>query len=217
MFFHVVALPPNQFRAWLSSQQTPGPGGLDGLVVLVPLDHEGGRMTVLADRPVAHEHEHEHHEGPTGLLKWMTSTDHKLIGMNYMVTSLVMFFLAGLMALALRTQLATPNSSFLSFQQYNALFTMHGSLMLYLFAGPLRLRRPGQLHPAAADRRAGHGVPPAERPVVLAVPQWLDHDAPRLPRGRGGRRLRMGGLRAAVDGAVLAGVGTRPVDPRASP
>jgi cytochrome c oxidase subunit 1 len=93
-------------------------------------------MTLLADRPVTHEHEHEHHEGPTGLLKWMTSTDHKLIGMNYMVTSLIMFFLAGIMALLLRTQLASPDSSFLSFQQYNALFTMHGSLMLYLFAGP---------------------------------------------------------------------------------
>ena len=93
-------------------------------------------MTVLADRPIVHEDEHEHHEGPTGLLKWMTSTDHKLIGMNYMVTSLVMFFLAGIMALLLRTQLQSPDSSFLSFQQYNALFTMHGSLMLYLFAGP---------------------------------------------------------------------------------
>ncbi len=93
-------------------------------------------MTVLAERPVAHEHEHEHHEGPSGLLKWLTSTDHKLIGMNYMVTSLIMFFLAGIMALLLRTQLASPDSSFLSFQQYNALFTMHGSLMLYLFAGP---------------------------------------------------------------------------------
>jgi len=92
-------------------------------------------MTVLAERSVAHGHEHEHHE-PTGLLKWLTSTDHKLIGMNYMVTSLVMFFLAGIMALLLRTQLASPNSSFLTFQQYNALFTMHGSLMLYLFAGP---------------------------------------------------------------------------------
>ena len=96
----------NQFQAWLSSQQKPGPGRCHG--VHVHLDHEGGRMTLLADRPVAHEHEHEHHEGPTGLLKWMTSTDHKLIGMNYMVTSLVMFFLAGLMALALRTQLAHP-------------------------------------------------------------------------------------------------------------
>ena len=93
-------------------------------------------MTVLAERPVSREHDHEHHEGPSGLLKWLTSTDHKLIGMNYMVTSLVVFFLAGLMALALRAQLASPNSSLLSFQSYNALFTMHGSLMLYLFAGP---------------------------------------------------------------------------------
>jgi cytochrome c oxidase subunit 1 len=93
-------------------------------------------MTLLAERKAEHEHEHEHHEGPSGILKWLTSTDHKLIGMNYMVTSLVMFFLAGIMALLLRTQLASPHSSFLSFQQYNALFTMHGSLMLYLFAGP---------------------------------------------------------------------------------
>ena len=93
-------------------------------------------MTVLAERPVSREHDHEHHEGPSGLPKWLTSTDHKLIGMNYMVTSLVVFFLAGLMALALRAQLASPNSSLLSFQSYNALFTMHGSLMLYLFAGP---------------------------------------------------------------------------------
>ena len=93
-------------------------------------------MTVLAERPVAHEHEHEHHEGPSGLLKWLTSTDHKLIGMSYMITSLVMFFLAGIMGLLIRTQLASPHSSFLSFQQFNALFTMHGSLMLYLFAGP---------------------------------------------------------------------------------
>jgi cytochrome c oxidase subunit 1 len=92
-------------------------------------------MTLLAERPVAHEHEHEH-EGPTGILKWLTSTDHKLIGMNYMVTSLVLFFLAGIMGLLIRTQLASPHSSFLTFQQYNALFTMHGSLMLYLFAGP---------------------------------------------------------------------------------
>jgi cytochrome c oxidase subunit 1 len=92
-------------------------------------------MTVLAERTAVHEHEHEHHE-PSGLLKWITSTDHKLIGMNYMVTSLVMFFLAGIMALLLRAQLASPNSSLLSFQAYNALFTMHGSLMLYLFAGP---------------------------------------------------------------------------------
>jgi cytochrome c oxidase subunit I len=74
--------------------------------------------------------------GPTGILKWLTSTDHKVIGMSYMITSLVMFYLAGLMALAIRLQLTSPHSTLLSFNQYNELFTMHGSLMLYLFAGP---------------------------------------------------------------------------------
>ena len=79
-----------------------------------------------------------HHEvhGPTGLLKWLTTTDHKIIGLSYMITSLVMFYLAGIMALGIRLQLASPHSSLLNYSQYNELFTMHGSLMLYLFAGP---------------------------------------------------------------------------------
>ncbi len=59
MFFHVVALPPGQFRAWLSSQQS---AAATVSALHLPPDHEGGRMTVLAERPVAHEHEHEHHE-----------------------------------------------------------------------------------------------------------------------------------------------------------
>ena len=78
---------------------------------------------------------HEHH-GPSGILKWLTTTDHKIIGLSYMITSLALFYVAGIMALGIRVQLATPDGSFVSFQQYNELFTMHGSLMLYLFAGP---------------------------------------------------------------------------------
>ena len=53
-----------------------------------------------------------------------------------MITAVVIFYLAGIMALLMRLQLSSPHSSFLSFSQYNALFTMHGSLMMYLFAGP---------------------------------------------------------------------------------
>ncbi len=80
--------------------------------------------------------EHAHHEGPSGIVNWLTSTDHKVIGKSYMITSLVLFFLAGVMALVIRAQLMEPNSSVVSYQTYNELFTMHGSLMLYLFAGP---------------------------------------------------------------------------------
>ncbi len=78
---------------------------------------------------------HEDH-GPTGILKWLTSTDHKVIGLSYMITAIVIFYVSGIMALVMRLQLASPHSSLLSFGQFNALFTMHGSLMLYLFAGP---------------------------------------------------------------------------------
>ncbi|MGH7736199.1 MAG: cytochrome c oxidase subunit I, partial [Gemmatimonadales bacterium] len=69
-------------------------------------------------------------------LKWITSTDHKVIGMNYMVTAVVMLLLAGLMAMVMRLQLVSPHGSVVSPQQFDELFTMHGSLMLFLFAGP---------------------------------------------------------------------------------
>ena len=53
-----------------------------------------------------------------------------------MITAIAIFYLSGIMALLMRLQLSSPHSSLLSFSQFNALFTMHGSLMLYLFAGP---------------------------------------------------------------------------------
>ncbi|MDA8267683.1 MAG: cytochrome c oxidase subunit I [Actinomycetota bacterium] len=97
-------------------------------------------MTLLQHRPPAGASEHpehvEHHDEPTFVVKWLTSTDHKVIGINYMVTALVMFYLSGFMALLLRVQLSSPSGIGMSLQTYNELFTMHGSLMLYLFAGP---------------------------------------------------------------------------------
>ncbi|MGH9300801.1 MAG: cytochrome c oxidase subunit I, partial [Acidimicrobiales bacterium] len=94
-------------------------------------------MTLLAERPAElGEPEHHHEEGPTGILKWLTSTDHKVIGKSYLITSFAFFCLAGLLALGMRTQLLSPGSTLLGQQQYNELFTMHGSLMMYLFAGP---------------------------------------------------------------------------------
>lgn len=81
---------------------------------------------------------HQGHHGPepTGIFKWLTSTDHKVIGKNYMYTSLVFFFIGGLMAELIRTQLFAPNNHVVSPQTYNELFTIHGSIMLFIFAGP---------------------------------------------------------------------------------
>jgi cytochrome c oxidase subunit 1 len=80
--------------------------------------------------------DHGHHEGPTGLVKWLTSTDHKVIGMSYTITSVILMIIAGAMAELIRAQLTTPNNSLVSLSQYNELFTMHGSIMMYLFMGP---------------------------------------------------------------------------------
>jgi cytochrome c oxidase subunit 1 len=87
------------------------------------------------DHGMGHGGAHEHH-GPTGILKWLTSTDHKVIGVNYMVTSIVMLVIGGAFAEIIRAQLVSPTSTLVSFAQYNELFTMHGSVMIYLFAGP---------------------------------------------------------------------------------
>ena len=70
-------------------------------------------------------------------VSWVTSTDHKVIGYMYLITATMWFFIAGLMALAIRAELAAPGMQFISLEQYNQLFTMHGTIMLFLFATPL--------------------------------------------------------------------------------
>ncbi|TMM18978.1 MAG: cytochrome ubiquinol oxidase subunit I, partial [Actinobacteria bacterium] len=90
----------------------------------------------MGERPVTVVHEPEHEAEPSGIYKWLTSTDHKVIGKSYLITSFLFFLLAGVLAMVMRTQLTEPNSTIVSQHAYNELFTMHGSLMMYLFAGP---------------------------------------------------------------------------------
>ena len=71
------------------------------------------------------------------LADWLSTTDHKIIGHLYLVTSFGFFLAAGLMAMVMRAQLLGPNNDVVSEQQYNELFTMHGAIMLLLFATPL--------------------------------------------------------------------------------
>src|ERR1700747_638929 len=68
---------------------------------------------------------------------WLSSTDHKVIGYLYLITSFGFFLIGGVMALLLRVQLLGPDLNVVSVEQYNELFTMHGTLMLRLFATPL--------------------------------------------------------------------------------
>jgi cytochrome c oxidase subunit 1 len=71
------------------------------------------------------------------LASWLSTTDHKIIGHLYLITSFVFFLVAGLMAMIMRAQLFGPDNHVVSDQQYNELFTMHGTIMLLLFATPL--------------------------------------------------------------------------------
>jgi cytochrome c oxidase subunit 1 len=71
------------------------------------------------------------------LAAWLSSTDHKVIGHMYLITSFFFFLVAGIMAMIMRAQLIRPNQHLVSDQQYNQLFTMHGTIMLLLFATPL--------------------------------------------------------------------------------
>src|SRR4051812_15724502 len=74
----------------------------------------------------------------SGLYEWLTTTDHKKIGILYLVNSFLFFFLAGLMALGVRTELAQPGLQLLHDESlYNQLFTMHGSVMIFLFIIPI--------------------------------------------------------------------------------
>jgi cytochrome c oxidase subunit I len=76
---------------------------------------------------------------PLGQLavRMMTTTDHKLIGKMYLITSFAWFLIGGLMALVIRSELAFPGQQVVNEELYNQLFTMHGTIMLLLFATPL--------------------------------------------------------------------------------
>ncbi len=74
---------------------------------------------------------------PPGVYGWFVSTNHKDIATRYIITALVFFVLAGLLALAMRAQLAVPQNTLLGPDRYNQFFTVHGSAMMFLFAVPI--------------------------------------------------------------------------------
>ena len=134
---------------------------------------------------------------------WLTTVDHKRIGILYIVTSLVFFLAGGVLALLMRAQLATPDEHIVTRNSYNELFTMHGTTMVFLVVVPIWAGL-GELPRAADDRRARHGLPAAERALVLALPVRRDHPLLELVRRRRRPARGLDGLRAALGGALHA-------------
>jgi cytochrome c oxidase subunit I len=92
----------------------------------------------MAVHPAAlRQHEHAAHAGEaTGVWSWITTVDHKRIGILYGVSALAFFVLGGIEALIIRLQLVRPNNTLVSADTFNALFTMHGTTMVFLAIMP---------------------------------------------------------------------------------
>jgi len=123
-------------------------------------------MTVL-DRPRAADPAPHGHPEPTGLLRWLTTTDHKIIGLSYIWTGFGFFLLAGLLAMFMRTELAEPGLQVVNRGEYNQLFTMHGTMMMFLFATPFAFGLANYFVPLHV------GAPDMAFPRLNALSYWL--------------------------------------------
>jgi cytochrome c oxidase subunit 1 len=101
------------------------------------------------------------------LTSLLRTTDHKTIGLMYMVTSFAFFMVGGLMAMLMRGELAQPGLQFTSPEQYNQLFTMHGTIMLLMFATPLFFAFANLIMPLQI------GAPDVAFPRLNAFSYWL--------------------------------------------
>jgi cytochrome c oxidase subunit 1 len=100
-------------------------------------------------------------------LQMLKTTDHKLIGKMYLVTAFAFFLAGGLMALLMRGELARPGLQYLSLEQYNQLFTMHGTIMLLFFATPMVFAFANLVLPLQI------GAPDVSFPRLNAFSYWL--------------------------------------------
>ncbi len=101
------------------------------------------------------------------VVRWITTTDHKVIGNLYLITSFAFFLFAGLMAMVMRAELARPGTQLVSNEQFNQLFTMHGTIMLLLFATPLFIGFANAIMPLQI------GAPDVAFPRLNMFSYWL--------------------------------------------
>jgi cytochrome c oxidase subunit 1 len=84
-----------------------------------------------------HQPEHHHHPPTTWKTYFTFSTDHKVIGIQYIVTAFIFFLIGGILAMIIRGELMTPESDLVDRTVYNSMFTMHGTLMLFMWTFPI--------------------------------------------------------------------------------
>jgi cytochrome c oxidase subunit I len=104
---------------------------------------------------------------PRGILVWLTTTDHKRIGILYMLATFGFFFLGGILSLVMRLELARPGVEIVGRDGYNQLFTIHGTAMIFLFVAPFGLGLANYLVPLQV------GAPDMAYPRLNALSFWL--------------------------------------------
>ena len=167
-------------------------------------------MATTALRPAASTYK-------SGLYEWITTTDHKKIGILYVINSFVFFFLAGLLALGFRLELAQPGLQLVTDEMYNELFSMHGTAMIFLFIIPILAGFGNYVVPLQI------GAPDMAFPRINALSFWMLPLAGILLFSGfltgGSAAGRVDELQPAGPGppAVLGRLGAGPVDRRARP
>ncbi len=103
----------------------------------------------------------------SGLYEWLTTTDHKKIGIMYLINSILFFLAGGILALVVRVELAQPGLQFMDEAFYNQAFTMHASFMLFLFIIPILAGFGNYVVPLQI------GAPDMAFPRINALSFWL--------------------------------------------
>src|SRR2546426_1875070 len=101
------------------------------------------------------------------ILEWLTTVDHKKIGIMYIANAFIFFIAAGLLALVVRSELAVPGLQFLDDRTYNEAFTMHGTIMIFLFVVPVLSGFSNYIVPLQI------GAPDMAFPRINALSFWL--------------------------------------------
>ena len=107
------------------------------------------------------------HHRRGGIVEWITTTDHKRVGILYIFTALAFFVVSGALALVMRAELAQPGLQFVDNQTYNELFTMHGTGMIFFFATPIVIGIANYFTPLHI------GAPDVAFPRLNAFGYWL--------------------------------------------
>ncbi len=125
-------------------------------------------MTAVAPKPISTT-PYPARESKRGSFvgRMLKTTDPKDLGILYLITSFAFFLIGGLMALLMRAELARPGLQFLSVEQYNQLFTMHGTIMLLLYATPILFGFANYIVPLQI------GAPDVAFPRLNAFSYWL--------------------------------------------